>query len=138
MIAHMSRLRCHDCDIDTSLQTGIGHDYIVHDALWLQATHGARVRFLCLDCLEKRLDRPVVEADFVATPVECIECSLALKQLAEKYPPPAKIPAGLFPPLSPPSAERQRLLDHFRAEIRKHGDMRGFLKFIWQLPSEGD
>jgi hypothetical protein len=61
-------LACHDCDIDTSHW----HYYMLHDEVWQQATKATtgRVRFLCLDCLEARLGRPLVEADFVLTPPE--------------------------------------------------------------------
>jgi hypothetical protein len=60
---------CMGCGVDTSFATGNGHYYCVHDELWRQAVPDRRGR-LCLDCLEARIRRPLVRADFVRTPVE--------------------------------------------------------------------
>lgn len=67
-------MRCPDCRVDTSFGTGIGHYYTVHATVWRQAWQGSTRAgaHLCLDCLEKRLRRPVSEADFMATPPEIL------------------------------------------------------------------
>jgi hypothetical protein len=73
----MSRRRpmaCHDCDVDTSTGTGISHYYMVWDQVWERATRGdARVRWLCLECLEARLGSPLRAIDFMVTPSELAE-----------------------------------------------------------------
>jgi hypothetical protein len=63
------RQDCMDCGIDTYFATGNGHFYSVHDTIWLTAVPDGRGQ-LCLHCLEARLDRQLVRADFVATPFE--------------------------------------------------------------------
>jgi hypothetical protein len=64
-------MACADCRVDTSNANGIGHYYMLLDQLWEQATRGdGSCRFLCLDCLEARLDRPLRAADFILTPRE--------------------------------------------------------------------
>ena len=87
--------RCADCRIDTSFATGIGHFYTVHEELWQRATPD-KAHFLCLDCLETRLGRPLVEADFLATPPEIL--ARFAGQSEEVL----------------PSAERQRALQDWR------------------------
>lgn len=95
---------CHDCGVDTSFATGIGHYYTLRNDVWQQATHGdARVCFLCLDCLQRRLGRPLIEADFLATPPEIL----------------ARFAGEAGKPLPP--AERQRELDSWRAYCRAAG-----------------
>jgi hypothetical protein len=63
------RQDCIDCGIDTSFGTGNGHYYTVHDAVWREAVPDGEGQ-LCLDCLERRLGRPLTRADFVRTPYE--------------------------------------------------------------------
>jgi hypothetical protein len=65
----MSRRRdqflCHDCHRDT---WQLGHSYIVHDELWAAAglpEYGGT--YLCLDCIEDRLGRPLAVEDFRLT-----------------------------------------------------------------------
>jgi hypothetical protein len=58
-----------DCGVDTSFATGIGHYYTVHEEVWRSVVPDGGGR-LCLDCLQARLGRPLVRADFVATPYE--------------------------------------------------------------------
>jgi hypothetical protein len=54
---------CHDCDADT---WRIGEYYMVHADIWpLDADGGA----LCVGCLETRLGRRLVAADFSPAPV---------------------------------------------------------------------
>ena len=60
-----------DCGVDCSFATGIGHFYTVHRHIWLSVAPGFDGR-LCLDCLQARLRRPLVVADFVATPFEIL------------------------------------------------------------------
>ena len=59
---------CADCGRSTALRDH-GDFYAAHDSVWqLAASDGAR--FLCFDCLEARLGRPLVEADFISLPWE--------------------------------------------------------------------
>jgi hypothetical protein len=93
---------CADCGVDTSFATGCGHFYTLDSGLWRRAaTDGARC--LCLDCVEVRLGRPVVEADFIATPPEI------LARLAGQ---PERVASKL-------PDERQRELDAWRAWRRR-------------------
>ena len=55
------RGHCLDCKRDTH---EIGHYYMVSDELWAAA--GGADGMLCLDCLEGRLGRRLVTADFTA------------------------------------------------------------------------
>jgi hypothetical protein len=100
----MPRLRmpCRDCRVDTSTATGISNYYMVWDEVWQQATRGnARVRWLCLDCLEARLGRPLRASQFMVTPPE----------LAERM-------ATGDEHTVLPERERQRWLDYWRAVPR--------------------
>jgi hypothetical protein len=57
---HVAAFRCLDCNVDTDAS---GDYYMVQRKLWLRARpedHG----MLCLDCLEKRIRRPLVRGDF--------------------------------------------------------------------------
>jgi hypothetical protein len=60
---------CRDCGVDTSFGTGNGHYYLACDDVWREAVPGGEGQ-LCLDCLERRLGRPLVRGDFVRTPCE--------------------------------------------------------------------
>jgi hypothetical protein len=92
---------CHDCGVDTSFSTGIGHYYNLRNEVWRQATRNSTaVQFLCLDCLEARLSRPLTEADFIATPPEIM----------------ARFAGAVAAPLPP--AERQNDLENWRASTR--------------------
>lgn len=95
-------LACHDCNIDTSNSTGIGHYYMAWDEVWRQAKQGERVRFLCLDCLEARLGRPLRSTDFMITPSEMDQRMWSAD--------------GEHTVL--PERERQRWLDYWRAVPR--------------------
>jgi hypothetical protein len=67
------RRDCLDSGVDISFGCGIGHYYSVHSELWRAAvTIPERQGMLWLDCLEKRLGRPLVRADFVKTPFEML------------------------------------------------------------------
>jgi hypothetical protein len=92
---------CADCKVDTSITCGNGHHYVAREHVWRQAVKQKRVRFLCLDCLERRIGRPLVATtDLLATPPEIV-ASFAGKKVA---------------PLSPD--ERQQELDAWRAHVR--------------------
>jgi hypothetical protein len=92
---------CHDCGADTSFSTGIGHYYTLRNEVWRQATRNTTtVQFLCLDCLETRLKRPLIEADFIATPPEIM----------------ARFTGEAGAPL--PAAKRQHQLDEWRTYTR--------------------
>jgi hypothetical protein len=95
---------CHDCGVDTSFSTGIGHYYNLRNEVWRQATRNCTAaQFLCLNCLETRLDRPLTEADFIATPPEIM----------------ARFAGQAGEPL--PAAERQHQLDEWRTYTRCGG-----------------
>jgi hypothetical protein len=99
------RMACHDCKVDTNGGSGIDHYYSLHDEIWQQAKRGrrmARMRFLCLDCLERRLGRPLRSTDFALTPGELME------RMAT---------GGEHTVL--PERERQRGLDYWRERHRK-------------------
>jgi hypothetical protein len=70
---HQAYMPCADCKVDTSMTCGNGHHYIARQLVWRQAIGQKRVRFLCLDCLERRIGRPLVAApDLLATPPEVL------------------------------------------------------------------
>jgi hypothetical protein len=95
-------MACADCRVDTSNAHGIGHYYMLMEDLWHQATRGnGRCQFLCLDCLETRLERPLHAEDFVFTPSEMYE----------------RLHYGGEHILRSPR-ERQRWLDYWRAVPR--------------------
>ena len=56
---------CMDCGIDT-LESGDW--YMLLDEVWLEA-NPADVGLLCLDCVGKRLGRPLTPADFAPVPI---------------------------------------------------------------------
>jgi hypothetical protein len=56
--------RCRDCGIDTSIR-GIAEYYAVHDAVWAAAGMAPNSGMLCIGCLEERLGRQLVGADFL-------------------------------------------------------------------------
>jgi hypothetical protein len=96
------RLPCHDCKRDVSLMSGISHYCMLTDDVWAQATRSkrarrSRIRYLCLDCTERRIGRSLTEADFTATPWE----------IAERL-------ANRDVPQLPP-AERQAKMHHWRS-----------------------
>jgi hypothetical protein len=66
-----------DCGIDTSLATGNGHYYRVHDAVWAASGLAPDGRMLCMNCLEQRLSRPLTRADFTRTPFEIMDAMAA-------------------------------------------------------------
>jgi hypothetical protein len=64
---------CMDCGCDTSggcssVRTGNGDYYMVHDELWDSVVPETR-GMLCLACLGKRLGRPVIRADLKNLPI---------------------------------------------------------------------
>jgi hypothetical protein len=56
-----ARGKCVDC----RMQTLGAEYYIVTDAVWLASGLGKRDGYLCIDCLETRIGRELVCADFV-------------------------------------------------------------------------
>lgn len=103
----MSDFLCFDCRIDTSFAIGNGHCYSLRPALWRQATGADGTEIvLCLDCLETRLGRRLVAADFRITPPEMIERMAWAAGLLDGRP---KRPA---PPV------RERLLRRWRHRLR--------------------
>jgi hypothetical protein len=64
---------CLDCGRDT---IDIGHDYMLHDELWISINPGDDGK-LCLTCVEKRLGRRLTKDDFSNWPInEGIEALL--------------------------------------------------------------
>jgi hypothetical protein len=57
---------CHDCGIDTvpTEWDQRAEYYMVHDEVWAEATRYGPAAFLCIGCLERRLRRRLVPADF--------------------------------------------------------------------------
>ena len=101
-MSRRSKMACHDCAVDTSNATGIGHYYMAHDLVWLRAKRGERVRFLCLDYLEARLGRPLQSTDFMFTPSEMDQRMWSADREHTVL----------------PERERQRWLDYWRAVPR--------------------
>lgn len=62
--------RCRDCRIDV-----IDADewYMVNNDVWAQTGLGKQDGYLCLDCLEHRLGRPVLNGDFKPTDADNCE-----------------------------------------------------------------
>jgi hypothetical protein len=56
--------RCRDADAEVLPDGRPGRWYRVHDELWAAAGMTEFGGFLCLDCLESRLGRPLTGADF--------------------------------------------------------------------------
>jgi hypothetical protein len=68
-----ANMPCADCKVDTSFACGNGHHYVAREHVWRQVIQQKRTRFLCLDCLERRIGRPLVAAtDMLATPPEVL------------------------------------------------------------------
>jgi len=65
-----SDTRCRDCLVETSHSEW----YIVKDNLWREATSSDCVDFLCVGCLEKRIERRLIPNDFKAIPINFQEC----------------------------------------------------------------
>jgi hypothetical protein len=66
--------RCLDCGANT---IAIGEYYMLHDRVWLEANPGGW-GMLCIGCVEERLDRRLVFADFMDVPVNRDLCSARL------------------------------------------------------------
>ena len=61
------KYHCMDCGLDPLAQRG--HDYMVTDAVWALVTKASeRRRHLCVDCIERRLGRPLEPRDLKAVP----------------------------------------------------------------------
>lgn len=56
---------CYDC----LYKTMADEYYMVLDELWEAAIGNTRIKFLCVGCIEKRLGRKLVSADFTDAPV---------------------------------------------------------------------
>ena len=94
----MSNAVCRDCDCPADAQSG--HYYTLREDLWRSIADADD--FLCLDCCEKRLGRPLTEDMFVALPFEII----------------ARFAGETVKPEG--AVERQRQLNSWRAFIREH------------------
>jgi hypothetical protein len=57
--------------VTTSFATGLGHYYTLDCDLW-QELAPDRDAMSCLDCLQRRLGRPLLDEDFIATPLEIL------------------------------------------------------------------
>lgn len=56
---------CEDCQIDTRLKPkGNGEGYMIHKRLWAVATKLKIKIYLCVSCLENRLNRELEPDDF--------------------------------------------------------------------------
>ena len=63
------RFMCLDCRVDTGK---IGEHYMLVDSTWRQA-HDSAVGMLCIGCIELRLGRRLVKADFNSSHVNNIK-----------------------------------------------------------------
>jgi hypothetical protein len=104
---------CADCTVETAIRHGIGVGlgsyYMARDHVWQRAYRAGRpARFLCLNCLGRRLGRPLRVKDFAVTPAELYN------RLASTNPHP------LLPWPNPhrQNAYRQNLLDYWRTGRR--------------------
>lgn len=62
-------MHCIDCDVDTD---AIDEFYMVQNELWEKAVpnqHDQEERVLCVGCLEARIGRTLIAADFTDAPV---------------------------------------------------------------------
>jgi hypothetical protein len=67
----MTSAQCVDCGADTTPENGDHEYYMVGDGLWQAA--GMDAGYLCIGCLEKRLGRELLAADFIDAPVNTPE-----------------------------------------------------------------
>jgi hypothetical protein len=77
---------------------------MLHKPLWLEAMPGNR-GYLCLDCVERRLARPLLEADFAITPSEMQRGGMMMLNVVGPT----------------PSDVRQRELEDWRDHMRRTG-----------------
>ena len=63
------RFACADCGVCTFCA---GEYYVVRHQLW--RNHGVGNRMLCIGCLEKRLGRRLVRADFIRCEANADQC----------------------------------------------------------------
>jgi len=61
-----ARFTCVDCKVNTF---EIDEYYMVHDEIWLSAGMRLNGGMLCIGCLEERLGRQLVAADFTSYPI---------------------------------------------------------------------
>ncbi len=61
---------CNDCEISVRQ---IGEWYIVFDSVWKEAiNNNHNIRFLCIGCLETRLNRKLKCSDFARVPLNSL------------------------------------------------------------------
>jgi hypothetical protein len=60
--------RCVDCLNETTFTKGNEEYYMVHNALWLKANPQIN-GMLCIGCLENRIGRRLMQADFTDVPI---------------------------------------------------------------------
>lgn len=66
--AEAAKFICIDCHRNTMV---LGEYYMVHETVWKKAHPGMK-GMLCVSCLEKRLQRQLVAADFTHYPINDI------------------------------------------------------------------
>lgn len=66
------RFFCLDCQADTHPE-GIRETYAVQEWIWKQAVGSPDAGMLCIGCLEKRLHRKLISADFIDAPINIEE-----------------------------------------------------------------
>lgn len=62
----MSKCPCSDCQQETN-HTDQAEWYMVLDSIWAEATKEVPAKYLCIGCLEKRLNRQLTHKDFNCT-----------------------------------------------------------------------
>jgi hypothetical protein len=60
-------LLCTDCNVNTSMRSGIGEYYMLRNDVWRSVASPDGV--LCVGCIEARLGRALCRCDFAAAPV---------------------------------------------------------------------
>ena len=66
-MSHYDDTRCTDCSRETNhnnLEGDVAEWYMVHEVVWNFAILHNPANFLCIGCLEKRIGRRLIPADF--------------------------------------------------------------------------
>lgn len=73
---------CVLCGVNTSCVGGIAEYYMVHDDIWRK--YGCFNGMLCIGCLEDRMGRQLVAADFTDCPVNTDEDDIRSARLVDR------------------------------------------------------
>ena len=78
-----SRFACLDCGVDTGK---INQHYMLRDEIWAQV-HDTRVGMFCIGCVETRLGRTLVSADFAPVKINHPKVSAMSARLLDRIGP---------------------------------------------------